>query len=101
MAGFRDKLPGFAAENAQVLGISMDTLQTQTDFAKKLDLPFPLLADPEGTVARAYGVANEKGFANRVTFVVGKDGKVVKVLEGKDALDPSGALAACTSKKGP
>lgn len=72
----------------------MDDVETQKRFAESLKLPFPLLADPDGTVARAYGVAGG-GYAKRVTFVIGKDGSVVKVLEGKDALDPTGALAAC------
>src|ERR671925_548496 len=94
MSAFRDQLPEFAGADAQVLGVSMDTLETQTRFAESLKLPFPLLADPEGVAARAYGVANE-GHASRVTFVIGKDGKIVKVLEGKDAIDPTPALVAC------
>lgn len=72
----------------------MDDLDTQKRFALSLKLPFPLLADPDGTVARAYGVARD-GYADRVTFVIGKDGTVLKTLEGKEALDPAGALAAC------
>ena len=95
MSGLRDVHAQFTDQDAQVLGVSMDNLETQTKFAESLKSPFPLLADPEGTVARAYGVANEGGYANRVTFVIGKDGKVAKVFEGKDALDPTGALGAC------
>ncbi len=100
MAAFRDKIAEFKAADAQVLGISMDDLDTQKRFAESLKLPFPLLADPEGTVARAYGVAGP-GYANRVTFVIGKDGKVTKVLEGKEALDPAGALQACGGHSAP
>ena len=59
-------------------------------------MPFPLLDDPGLVAAKAYGVANEeKGFANRVTFVIGKDGKVTSVIEGKDAIDPTATLSAC------
>jgi peroxiredoxin Q/BCP len=94
MSAFRDRYPEFAGAEAQVLGISMDRLATQKEFAASLKLPFPLLADPDGAVARAYGVAAE-GHAMRVTFVIDGDGKVVAVLEGKDALDPSSALGAC------
>ena len=36
-----------------------------------------------------------RGFANRVTFVIGKDGKVTSVIEGKDAIDPTATLSAC------
>ena len=95
MAAFRDQIAEFKAADAQVLGISMDDLETQKRFAESLKLPFPLLADPQGTVAKAYGVAGD-GYANRVTFVIGKDGKVIKVIEGKDAIDPAGALQACS-----
>jgi thioredoxin-dependent peroxiredoxin len=76
----------------------MDDLDTQKKFADSLKLPFPLLADPTGEVVRAYGVEmqrNGKTYANRVTFVIDAGGKVTKVLEGKDALDPAPALDAC------
>jgi peroxiredoxin len=96
MSGLRDTHAQFTGADAQVLGVSMDTLETQTKFAESLTLPFPLLADPGGVAARAYGVANvEKGFANRVTFVIGKDGRVASVIEGKDAIDPAATLSAC------
>ena len=95
MSAFRDRHPEFADASAQVLGVSMDTLETQTKFAESLKTAFPLLADAFGTVAKAYGVWNAEGYASRVTFVIGKDGKVGAVLEGKDALDPAGALQAC------
>lgn len=95
MSAFRDRFAEFAEAGAQVLGISMDDIETQKRFAEELKTPFPLLADPEGKVAQAYAVANPQGFANRVTFVIGKDGQILKVIEGKDALDPAGALAAC------
>ena len=95
MSGLRDVHAQFTDQDAQVLGVSMDNLETQTKFAESLKTPFPLLADPEGTVARAYGVANEGGYANRVTFVIDAEGKVRAVFEGKDAVDPAGAIAAC------
>lgn len=101
MSAFRDQHSGFAGADAQVLGVSTDDLETQKKFAQSLTLPFPLLADPDKKAAQAYGVLSVLGYANRVTFVIGKDGKVTKVLEGKDALDPSGALTACGGKAAP
>jgi peroxiredoxin Q/BCP len=59
-----------------------------------LKLPFPLLADKDGSVSKAYGVFGD-GYANRVTFIIGSDGKIEKVLSGKDALDPAPALLSC------
>jgi peroxiredoxin Q/BCP len=95
MSGLRDVHAQFADADAQVLGVSMDTLDTQTKFAESLSLPFPLLADTEGVAAKAYGVANAAGYANRVTFVIEKDGKISNVIEGKDAIDPALTLSAC------
>jgi peroxiredoxin len=48
-------------------------------------------------VARAYGVLNFTHlFANRVTFVIDKDGIIRHIDEGSDAIDPSGTFQACT-----
>ena len=102
MSAFRDIASRFADKNAQVLGVSMDDLDTQKKFAESLKLPFPLLADPKGEVVRAYGVEMQykgKTYADRVTFVIDSGGKITKVLEGKDALDPAPALDACPLHK--
>jgi peroxiredoxin len=88
----------FADRNAQVLGVSMDDLDTQKRFAQSLGLPFPLAADPSGEVASAFGVKNGS-YADRVTFVIGPDGQVLKVVQGRDALDPNPALDACPLHK--
>jgi len=76
----------------------MDDLDTQKRFAQSLNLPFPLAADPKGEAASAYGVKSGS-HANRVTFVIDPAGNVVKVVEGKDALDPDPALQACPLHK--
>jgi peroxiredoxin Q/BCP len=100
MSAYRDRYSEFAG-TAQVLGVSMDKLETQAKFAETLKAPFPLLADVDGAVSKAYGVWNEGGYASRVTFVIDRDGKVRAVFEGKDALDPAGALAACPKPHAP
>ena len=94
MSAFRDTIERFAGKNAQVLGVSMDDLDTQKRFAQSLNQPFPLASDPAGNAAEAYGVKNGT-HADRVTFVIGPDRKVLKVVEGRDAIDPSPALDAC------
>ena len=97
MSGLRDQKKQFDDNHAQILGVSLDSLDTQTKFAESLKLPFPLLSDKSGKAATAYGV---KGllWANRSTFVINENGKVTAIFEGKDAIDPLATLAACKSK---
>lgn len=55
------------------------------------------MSDTEKKVAKAYGVLSfTRLFANRVTFVIDKDGIIRHIDEGSDAIDPSGAFQACT-----
>ena len=79
------------------MGVSTNSVETQKKFRKSLELPFPLLADEKGAVAKKYGVYNAMGYASRVTFVIGPDGVVNHVEKGK--LDTAGALGACPLKK--
>jgi peroxiredoxin Q/BCP len=62
---------------------SVDTPEENEKFAKSLDLDYPILSDPDKSVAKEYGVLNpERGFANRWTFYIGKDG-VIKEIDKK------------------
>ena len=86
--GFRDALADYDKANVAVLGVSPDPVDDVRKFSDKFHLNFPLLADPEHATAEAYGVWGEKKFmgrsylgAHRVTFVVGKDGRVAHVFE--------------------
>ena len=79
-----------------MLGISLDSPERNRKFAEETGASFPLLSDTEKQVAKAYGVLNfTRLFANRVTFVIDKDGIIRHIDEGGDAIDPSGALQAC------
>jgi peroxiredoxin Q/BCP len=50
------------------------------DFAKSLELDYPILSDPDKTTARAYGVLNPEGqYARRHTIYIGADGKILYV----------------------
>ena len=77
-----------------MVGISTDDGATQKRFKVENQLPFPLLSDARGKVAKKYG-GTFLGFANRATFVVERDGKVKEIVKGNDAIDPRGAIAAC------
>jgi len=76
----------YAAANAVVLGVSHDTVESHKTFCTKDSLNFKLLADPDNKVIDAYGVPTFPAIkiAKRYTFLIGPDGKVLKVWEVKD-----------------
>ena len=83
---FRDAHPSFEGLNAVVLGVSADSLDSHSKFRRKFDLNFPLLSDPDHTVAEAYGAWKEKSMygrnfmgIERSTFFIDEDGTVVGV----------------------
>ena len=78
---FQDALPQFDAKNAVILGVSVDTVDSHKQFCTKDSLTFHLLADPDHKVVSAYGSLG--GFAgitiaNRNTFLIDPQGKIVK-----------------------
>ncbi|HTT34853.1 MAG TPA: peroxiredoxin [Thermoplasmata archaeon] len=83
--GFRDAYADFRTKGVHVVGVSVDPVEDQAAFAGKYALPFPLIADTEKTVARAYGVLNPAGRARRVTFLIDAGGRIAKVIESRDA----------------
>lgn len=77
LAALRDDHDLVAELGARVLAISTDPLTTHREFAERLRPPFPLLADENGAVARAYGVYDEATRrARRAVFVIDPDGAV-------------------------
>lgn len=59
---------------------STDELDTNTKFAEEQEADFPLLSDPEGEVAEAYGVKMPvMNIARRITVYIGKDGRILKI----------------------
>jgi len=66
--------------DATIIGVSMDSLESHRAFAKAHDIHFPLLADTDGAIAAAYGVSTKRGFAERVTFVIDRNGVIAKVF---------------------
>ena len=64
--------------------VSVDTIEDNTKFAQENHADFPILADPSKDVAKAYGVIRtdvppEKQFAQRWTFYIGGDGKILAI----------------------
>jgi peroxiredoxin Q/BCP len=59
--------------------VSVDDAETNKRFATEHEADFPILSDPEKTVANAYGVIGATGFARRWTFYIGGDGKILSI----------------------
>lgn len=81
---FRDNIFAYRNLGAQILGISLDDVESHKAFADKHGLPFPLLADTNGVVAESYGVKTKMfgmTVAKRQTFIIGPDGSIVKHYE--------------------
>jgi len=78
---FRDNIFAYEDLGAAVIGVSLDDVASQADFAEKYSLPFPLLSDAQQEVAESYGVLTSFGamtVANRETFLINPDGEIAK-----------------------
>jgi thioredoxin-dependent peroxiredoxin len=85
--GIRDSYSEFQARGAEVLGISVDDETSHQAFREKYNLPFTLLADPDGEAGTAYGVTREdKPWFERSTFVIDAEGNVARELRRVDPL---------------
>ena len=90
----RDAQREILMKGAGVLGVSTQGVVSHQKFSWKLKLNFPLLADTEGTVGRAYGVLGGDGilnklktvagFADRVTFLIDENGVITHILDKPD-----------------
>ena len=59
--------------------VSVDTPEENAKFAEHVEADYPILADPAKDTAKAYGVLGGSGLANRWTFYVGIDGKIMHI----------------------
>jgi thioredoxin-dependent peroxiredoxin len=81
---FRDEHEEFGKLNAEVIGISSDSVESHKRFAEKHNLSFTLLSDEGGKVRRMYGVPNTFGiFPGRVTYVIDEAGVVRHVFSSQ------------------
>jgi thioredoxin-dependent peroxiredoxin len=78
---------------------SVDTAEQNTKFAKEYDLDYPILSDPDKSIAKAYGVLNPtRGVSNRWTFYIDKDG-VIKAIDKEIKVDQAGQDMAAKVKE--
>ena len=84
--GLRDRMGDLKKDNVQVIGVSFDSAVSHQKFIADQSLNFPLLADTDGKIADAYGVRmTGKNMARRVSFLIGKDGKIIHVTDNQKA----------------
>ena len=84
---FRDDYAAVQRLGADILGVSIDNRASHAAFSKKFSLPFPLLADTDGRVAKQYGAlwgVWPLKFARRHTFIVNPQGNIAKVYREVD-----------------
>ncbi len=84
---FRDDLHKLENLGAKVVGVSVDNGQSHSAFAKKYNLPFPLLSDKDGLTANKYGALMDMGLikvAKRYTFLINPQGNIAKVYLSVD-----------------
>lgn len=84
--GFRDLMPDFSKLDAEIIGVSRDSVKRHDNFKAKYELPFLLASDEDGDVCESYGVWVEKSMygkkfmgIQRATFLIDGKGKVQKI----------------------
>jgi len=105
--GFRDDYSAYEEAGVVILGVSPDTSKSHAKFKTKYELPFTLLADPDHDVLKLYGVWGlKKSFGReyegvfRTTFLIGEDGKILRVFKKvKPAVHSAEILSALDDKE--
>ncbi len=99
----RDANAEIAARGAAILGVSAQGTESHQRFTEKFSLNFPLLADTDLTVARAYGVAGSGlggllrsmvKVSERVTFIIDGKGRISHVIDDPDCPDHGAEVLA-------
>ena len=89
--GFRDMYEDLVAADTQVIGVSPDSDASHEKFAGKQKIGFPLVSDPQKKLAASYGATGGLwglvGMLKRVTYVIGKDGKIAAVVQNALSAD--------------
>jgi peroxiredoxin Q/BCP len=91
---FTQSAPAIQAFDVVYFMASVDTPEKNLDFAKQEQANFPLLSDPQKTVAQAYGVLGTRGVASRWTFYIGPDGRITYIDKKVNPTTAGADLAA-------
>ena len=85
LCSFRDNWEELKAADAVVYGINPASKEKHRQFAARQEFPFPLLADPGGRIAAAYGCRGLFGFIRRTVYILDRQGNVAWVQRGQPA----------------
>ncbi len=94
--GFRDRQAVYAEKNAEILGVSFDTVEENRAFAEKFGFTFRLLCDTEREIGLAYGACDAKdaGHAKRISYVIDEEGRIAQAIEQVNAREHPEELLA-------
>ena len=76
--------PQILALDAVLFAISVDTVEDQKKFVEEYNIPYLHLSDPKKITCKTYAGLNLVGLAKRSTFIINKEGKIVKILRNID-----------------
>jgi peroxiredoxin Q/BCP len=103
---FRDANDLFNSKGIKVFGVSTDDEKSHQKFISKFQLPFDLIADTDKKIVEKYGVWGEKSMYGkkymgtlRKTFLIGEDGKIVKIFDKVNVSEHADEVLAAFSEK--
>lgn len=91
-------LPELKNLGIQPLGISVQDTDSKKEFCDKEGIEYPLLADVDKEVSEAYGVLNDAGYSNRVTFIIDPNGRIVRTVQDVDVRNHGKQVADLVSR---
>jgi len=87
----RDNYDSLLAKGFKIIGVSADSVKSHQKFTGKYNLPFPLIPDTDRKIINDYGVWGRKKFLGkeydgiyRTTFIISKDGVIMKIFDKVD-----------------
>jgi thioredoxin-dependent peroxiredoxin len=84
--GFHARLDDLKQAGVAIVGVSRDSAESHKGFWDKNNLGFPLLVDTDGKLTETFGAGvPDRPRARRVSFLIGRDGKIVHVTDNRDA----------------
>lgn len=96
MEAFRDERAALEERGATVVALSTDSREKLADFRAAIGADFRFVADPKAEIASAYGVKMPLvAVAQRRTFVLDRERRIVKIVSGKDAVEVTSAIEVC------